>query len=92
MLEVGVRGPGLARFDAERAVADVRSCGRLPRHRRPGRHRDGEREGRSRARHGDDSVGLYFGNPPSFSIPATLFINGFAQGLNVGLHHVTGNR
>lgn len=32
--------------------------------------------------HGDDSVGVYYGNPISFSVLGPVVINGFAQGLN----------
>ncbi len=44
-----------------------------------------------RSRHGDDSVGVYFGNPPSFSIPATMFINAFGMGLNTAKLFNTGS-
>jgi anaerobic selenocysteine-containing dehydrogenase len=44
----------------------------------------GEKIRSLRARHGDDSVGIYFGNPISFSIVGTMFANGFAEGLNTG--------
>ena len=44
-----------------------------------------------RRAHGDDSVGLYFGNPPSFSIAVTMFINAFAMGLKTAKIFNTGS-
>lgn len=44
-----------------------------------------------RARHGDNSVGLYFGNPISFSLLMPVFITGFAQGLNTAKVFTTGS-
>ena len=44
-----------------------------------------------RARHGDDSVGLYFGNPISFSLLMPMLITGFAQGLNTAKVFTTGS-
>lgn len=44
-----------------------------------------------RVQHGDDSVGVYFGNPISFSIVGTMFANGFAEGLNTGKVFNTGS-
>jgi len=44
-----------------------------------------------RTRHGDNSVGLYFGNPISFSLLMPVFITGFAQGLNTSKVFTTGS-
>jgi anaerobic selenocysteine-containing dehydrogenase len=44
-----------------------------------------------RRRHGDDAVGLYFGNPISFSLLMPMFITGFAQGLNTAKVFTTGS-
>ena len=44
-----------------------------------------------RARHGDDAVGLYFGNPISFSLLMPMLITGFAQGLNTAKVFTTGS-
>lgn len=40
--------------------------------------------------HGDNSVGLYFGNPISFSLLSPIFINGFVAGLKTGKFFNTG--
>ncbi len=42
-----------------------------------------------RADHGDDSVGLYFGNPISFSPVMPLLVNGFARGLKTAKSFTT---
>lgn len=44
-----------------------------------------------RAEHGDDSVGLYFGNPISFSPIAPLLIAGFVRGLGTSKFFNTGS-
>jgi anaerobic selenocysteine-containing dehydrogenase len=44
-----------------------------------------------RADHGDDSVGLYFGNPISFSLLAPLMIAGFVRGLRTSKFFNTGS-
>jgi anaerobic selenocysteine-containing dehydrogenase len=44
-----------------------------------------------RARHGDDSIGLYFGNPISFSLLAPLMIAGFVRGLGTSKFFNTGS-
>lgn len=44
-----------------------------------------------RSDHGDDSVGLYFGNPISFSPLVPMFANGFVNGLNTGKFFNTGS-
>jgi anaerobic selenocysteine-containing dehydrogenase len=40
--------------------------------------------------HGDDSTGLYFGNPIAFSLLYPMFINGFVRGLNTSKFFNTG--
>lgn len=42
-----------------------------------------------RAAHGDDSVGIYFGNPISFSPLMPLLINGFTRGLKTAKSFTT---
>ncbi len=44
-----------------------------------------------RAQHGDDSVGLYFGNPISFSLIVPLLIAGFVRGLGTSKFFNTGS-
>lgn len=44
-----------------------------------------------RTAHGDDSVGLYFGNPISFSLVAPLMIAGFVRGLGTSKFFNTGS-
>ncbi|MEO6027130.1 MAG: molybdopterin-dependent oxidoreductase, partial [Candidatus Binatia bacterium] len=44
-----------------------------------------------RTEHGDDSVGLYFGNPISFSLLAPLMIAGFVRGLGTSKFFNTGS-
>lgn len=51
----------------------------------------GAKLGDIRARHGDNAVGLYFGNPISFSLLMPVFITGFAQGLNTSKVFTTGS-
>ncbi|MFT5040542.1 MAG: anaerobic selenocysteine-containing dehydrogenase [Hyphomicrobiaceae bacterium] len=41
--------------------------------------------------HGDDSVGLFFGNPISFSILAPIWINAFVRGLGTAKFFNTGS-
>lgn len=44
-----------------------------------------------RTRHGNDSVGLYFGNPVSFSLLVPLMIAGFVRGLGTSKFFNTGS-
>ena len=44
-----------------------------------------------RGDHGDDSLGLYFGNPISFSPLMPIFFTGFAQGLGTRKLFTTGS-
>lgn len=44
-----------------------------------------------RARHGDDAIGLYFGNPISFSLLMPIFITGFTKGLGTAKTFTTGS-
>ena len=50
----------------------------------------GEKVKKLRKQHGDDSVGLYFGNPIAFSLLYPIFINGFVRGLNTSKFFNTG--
>jgi anaerobic selenocysteine-containing dehydrogenase len=43
-----------------------------------------------RKNHGDDSVGLYFGNPISFSLLYPMFVNGLVRGLKTSKFFNTG--
>ena len=51
----------------------------------------GERIRSIRARHGDESVGAYFGNPISFSPLMPIFWTAFGQGLNTHKVYNTGS-
>lgn len=44
-----------------------------------------------RQQHGDDSVGLYFGNPISFTTLVPMFVNGLVTGLNTKKFFNTGS-
>ncbi len=50
----------------------------------------GEKVKKLRKTDGDDAVGLYFGNPISFSLLYPMFINGFVRGLKTSKFFNTG--
>ena len=50
----------------------------------------GEKVRRTRQQYGDESTGLYFGNPIAFSLMYPILINGFIRGLNSSKFFNTG--